>query len=287
MENISQLVDELLKNASFTVHTCGISTPPHSEKYTVISPFGRIMLGCKGLLTIKQMNKTYYLKSSTAVLVPPNTKVTFIHSPNTKFYWLYYNIYYNNTVDISEIIAPARLNLRANNKMSNTFKNLIIAFKQSTLESRFRIIASLACLIEPFMQTKNILDYPVKSKEIARLLPVIQYINTHINKPLTLCQLANIVHLSPVYFSELFSKTLNISPIQYLIKRRITRAKEYLLFTNESISQIAQQIGFKDSFYFSRLFKRKIGMSPLQYRQLYQHDVKRKINYYSFNINNT
>ena len=80
-------------------------------------------------------------------------------------------------------------------------------------------------------------------------------------------QLAEIANLNPTYFSNLFSKLIGISPLQYLNKRRIEKAQELLIGTHDTLYLIARQVGFSDEYYFSRIFKKTVGISPDKYRK--------------------
>ena len=59
-----------------------------------------------------------------------------------------------------------------------------------------------------------------------------------------------------------------MSPNQYHLDLRLTKAKELLISTNLTINQIAGQTGFDSLFYFSRVFKKKNNMSPKGFRNL-------------------
>jgi len=101
----------------------------------------------------------------------------------------------------------------------------------------------------------------------------VDYISEHYMKPLTLEDLAQQVHLSPAYFSYLFSREQGQTLTEFLTATRLGEAKE-LLKTNPvlSISDIAEQVGYEDANYFSRLFKKKTGITPGRYRK--RHQIK-------------
>ena len=96
---------------------------------------------------------------------------------------------------------------------------------------------------------------------------IIHYINQHYEKPIERETLAAFANLSPSYFSTVFKSRTGYSPIQYVNKVRIDRAKELLRSTSLPISEIASSVGFMDSFYFTRVFTRATGFSPSQYRK--------------------
>lgn len=64
-----------------------------------------------------------------------------------------------------------------------------------------------------------------------------------------------------------FAKYYEYTPIQYLNKIRIDKAKELLLSTDEKIVAISQMVGFENTNHFIRLFKEKTGVTPLTYRR--------------------
>lgn len=74
-------------------------------------------------------------------------------------------------------------------------------------------------------------------------------------------------NLNKYYLVHVFTRTYGISPINYLIGRRIGGAKRLLAESDYSISQIAQTVGFSSQSYFSQSFKRVTGQTPAQYRR--------------------
>lgn len=96
-----------------------------------------------------------------------------------------------------------------------------------------------------------------------------QYIDSHYQETITLDTLASISHLNKFYLTHIFSKAYGISPINYLLERRILHSKELLKNSDFSITQIAHVTGFSSSNYFSQSFKKYTGMTPKGYRQKY------------------
>jgi AraC family transcriptional regulator len=99
-----------------------------------------------------------------------------------------------------------------------------------------------------------------------RLQQAIDYIHAHLDRDLTLAELANVVNISPTYFARLFKRATGISPHQYVIQQRVERAKEMLLKTDLAIADIALQVGFSTQSHLTRHFKHIIGVTPKQVR---------------------
>jgi AraC family transcriptional regulator len=99
-----------------------------------------------------------------------------------------------------------------------------------------------------------------------QLQQAIDYIHTHLDRDLSLVELANIVNISPTYFASLFKQAMKISPHQYVIQQRVKQAKVMLSKTNLAIADIALQVGFSSQSHLTQQFKRITGMTPKQVR---------------------
>ena len=93
------------------------------------------------------------------------------------------------------------------------------------------------------------------------------YMSRHYSKNITLDSLSELSGLNKYYLTRIFSKSYGISPINYLLERRILQAEELLKTTDMTISQISDSVGFSTANYFSQSFKRCTGMTPISYRE--------------------
>ena len=105
---------------------------------------------------------------------------------------------------------------------------------------------------------------PVASHQCAA---VRHYIDTHYKEPLTLDLLAEQAHVNKYYLAHTFKDEFGMSPINYMISRRIEESKYLLRETDMSMSQIAQILGFSSASYFSQSFRRSEDTSPIAYRK--------------------
>lgn len=93
-----------------------------------------------------------------------------------------------------------------------------------------------------------------------------EVINLHLFSNLNLEELAKLCDMSLSSFKREFRKEFNNSPNNYINTKKVEKAKELLSITDMTISEIAYQVGFNDSFYFTRVFKKKTNSSPSNYR---------------------
>jgi AraC family transcriptional regulator len=100
-----------------------------------------------------------------------------------------------------------------------------------------------------------------------KLRAAIEYIEEHLDSELALDDLAAVVHLSPYHFARLFKISTGLPPHQYVIARRVERAKQLLRGGDDlSLAQIAARAGFWDQGHFTRHFKRLVGVTPKHFR---------------------
>lgn len=94
-------------------------------------------------------------------------------------------------------------------------------------------------------------------------------IKKNYNTPIKINDLAHDFNISRNYLYTLFKKTYGVSPQEYLLMRRIEKAKQLLSnnTTDLSVKQISIAVGFENPLYFSRVFRARTGFSPTQYRK--------------------
>lgn len=102
------------------------------------------------------------------------------------------------------------------------------------------------------------------SKECA---VVKRYIDANFKESITLDQLAEMAHVNKYYLVHSFTKEYEISPINYLIERRVQESCYLLCDTDHSLSQISHMMGFSSPSYFSQSFRKTMNISPLEYRK--------------------
>lgn len=112
--------------------------------------------------------------------------------------------------------------------------------------------------------------YHIEVKNDQTRLPIkeaCQYINDHLNEPLSLRDVSQSVHLNSSYFSFLFKEQMNVTFSEYVTRKRLQAAKKLLMCTDLQIADISAAVGYKTDKYFIKLFKEHEGMTPSKYRK--------------------
>lgn len=94
-----------------------------------------------------------------------------------------------------------------------------------------------------------------------------RYIDANYKESLSLDDLSRVVHINKYYLAHAFKDEYGVSPINYMISRRIEESRYLLRETDMSLSQIARVLGFSSASYFSQSFRRSDGISPIEYRK--------------------
>ena len=99
------------------------------------------------------------------------------------------------------------------------------------------------------------------------LLRARDLVDSRYDEPLDLDALARTAHVSPRHFSRSFRQTFGETPHQYLLSRRIERARYLLRTTDMQVADVCLAVGFKGVGSFTTTFRRHVGLSPTEYRR--------------------
>lgn len=94
----------------------------------------------------------------------------------------------------------------------------------------------------------------------------IEFIQNNYSNYIKVSDISNYLCLNRTYLTSLFQKYLGMSPQQFLIQFRITKAAQLLVETNLSVADISRSCGYNDSLAFSKSFKKIKSLSPTDFR---------------------
>jgi len=182
---------------------------------------------------------------------------------------------------LGRVVQPQKLDFKFFEKLyfseplvKGIFWNLTLRRDaEGNTENPHRIEAMIDELLREYPQALEILNkIPVNkvSTKIVlyqRLQNAKTFIDESFDTKLSLQKLAGEACLSEHHFLRHFKTAFGITPHQYITKKRLEKARELLLETSVSISEISEQIGMDNLSSFSRLFKKHHGLSPEKYRK--------------------
>lgn len=131
------------------------------------------------------------------------------------------------------------------------------------------VLGGLFSLFGTIFEQKQYTSDGLSAKSVYKtelLRPVLEFIETHYESPITLDTLSRIAGMSPKYFCRFFHSFIHRTPIDYLNYYRIERACFLFGTTELSVTEVAYRCGFSDSNYFARIFRKYKQMTPKQYQ---------------------
>jgi AraC-like DNA-binding protein len=109
---------------------------------------------------------------------------------------------------------------------------------------------------------------PSSTTEPPWMKKILLYIDEHLEQDVSLAAISLKASISPAHFSRVFKQLTGMNLTEYITTKRIIRAKELLLETDNNIGMIAESCGFKSLPHFHRMFKRITSMTPASYKKV-------------------
>jgi AraC-like DNA-binding protein len=256
------------------------------EKHSLLSshfhPFPVIMfvIELKGECTYRIDGKTYNTQKGDLILCNPGTyheKYLSAGSSITEFHLAFDSF---TLIGLSPDMliegsshAVIRLALQ-HYKYFETFKDLLEEqlIQKPGYETILKAMA-IRLIIQALRDLNNSRSYlPVPSQIYVRVNKnelinhLKDFLYQNYNKDLYIEKIAKNMYVTPTYLCKIFKEVTGETPMGFLIKLRLNKAKELLEMGSYSIKEISKNIGYNDYYHFSKLFKKYYGVSPSKYK---------------------
>lgn len=233
----------------------------------------RIIIGTGKLITEREMKDRRALNEKELLDIFKNSFINALHSfQGIQVYQIIDQIYSR----IGEEDGKAETYYRLSEMLLMTCINSY-NIQQKDIQKTFlekmmfcRSKSDVNKLLKKFI--KNYMNQAENEKKQLSYLPVrkaMEYVENNYMEKIGLEEIAKYVGLNASYFSALFKKETGKNFLSYLTEIRINHAKELLRITNDTMSSIAEKVGYADARYFSQCFEKMVGMKPSLFRKLY------------------
>lgn len=138
------------------------------------------------------------------------------------------------------------------------------------LERQSRLFAAAAILVRHFSQPLAMEETKLQRSDMSRLEPLLEYIQLHHGEELPLDEAVDFMGLNKEYFCRLFKKNMGVSYLQYVYQVRTTALCRELEATEDSIGELAQRHGFRDSKMLNQYFREIYGCTPSEKRKFFR-----------------
>lgn len=161
---------------------------------------------------------------------------------------------------------------RQGKKIAELFSNAFDACKEEADGYEFLVRNFLSQIFLILKRDSGNARNRRSSQQELRMKQMLSWLDEHYMEEITAARLAEAAGICVRECQRSFANILHMSPMQYLNRRRITVAAEFLISTDMSVSEIGLCCGFDNPSYFAKQFKRITGMTPKTYRK--NHPIK-------------
>ena len=142
------------------------------------------------------------------------------------------------------------------------FKTVVENYSKNSMSAHFKLQGAMNLILSDFVS-----DVKAAVPELVKFDEVLRYIDNNYRRNISVAELAAIMNISSMYFSNYFKRVFHISPKQYILNKRLMESQRLLLESRMSIKEIAFEVGFDNENYFSEFFSSKVGISALKFRK--------------------
>lgn len=230
----------------------------------------------RGELYIADEEEKHVLREGDFLLMPPRTKQFGYRNSDCSFYWLHFAAEESAAepavlLDEYEpqpgrIIIPAKGRLNSSDKIIVMMKQLQDSAK-SYQDPTLNNYMTTSILCELYNQAFAAKHAPSKKlKQLQLYNDIVDYIKWNRFEPLKVTQIADHFGYNDKYLTHLFRSISGMPLKQFIVQQKIEAAQFLLTDTNQTINEIALQLGYHDSQHFMKSFKRQTNLTPTEYR---------------------
>lgn len=235
-----------------------------------------ILMYCsEGKGSVEFQTHIYQVRAGDVFILPPKQAHSYQADTDTPWtlYWCHFqgresDVFFQH---IYQHLDGALLSRIADIDFLYWFRELMqVARETLCLENLIHgshLLSQLLTRIE-WHHRKQCLQQQPEKHDLRLSIPTVQeFMRAHLNKPLSLQQLANFCACSKFHFSRQYHAVTGKSPLKHFNEMKMEHACFLLEQTSYSVSEIAEQLGYDDALYFSRVFRKVCGLAPSVYRK--------------------
>jgi AraC-like DNA-binding protein len=287
------LTSRQLQSLTITLLNTELARCDKSWNYSgVNSPFSRLYLVLEGSGEVVHSGRKFVLEPETVLLVPAFTDSSY----RCDDYLLQYYVHFTHSNPAGGLFDQEGIEYlqKAHKTDYYFFKRLLdlnpgkelIERDPARYHKNFQIKQSfeMADRMDPasYLESVGIIQQliarfigPQISRDRKQLMSrynlssILDFINSNLEKKITVEHLAAKMFVSKDHFSRIFLEMMGLRPLEYITRKRIERSQMLLLSTNDGLEQIALKCGFSSTSHLSRHFKKHLSISPGGYRKLH------------------
>lgn len=279
--------EEIGKSTSFHLKNIAYSRFEQDSEYNnVISPFSRLYFISEGNGYLIFDGSKIKLEPNHMYLIPSYVPCSYFFGSNLAHIYIHFSVempsglnMYNLFRVLSKIEADADdpalfqkcLKLNPGYALPHhdpkVYQSKPWINKEISYDSLAHYLETSAIISQLFSRfIKEELSVNISKIANHHFRSILKHIQRNIAQEISICELAEMFCTSKDHFSRVFKSITGLSPNEYIIRKRLEKAKLLLLTTNYSLSEIIQLTGFKTTAYFCRVFKKYSSYTPMEFR---------------------
>jgi AraC-like DNA-binding protein len=213
------------------------------------------------IINSKELHRTYINSSSSYERIFLHCKPEYAYYLNTDEYDLFYcfekrKLGYFNRIEKSDVLKYG---------INKYIKDIEYYFNENSEESEVLIftifVQLLVKLNKIYLSKNNLITNSLEDDSSKKIQEILNYINENLSKKITLNILQEEFYINKYYLCHLFKKSTGFTIQEYIIYKRLMKAKELLLLKTP-VLEVSSLVGFGDYSNFYRVFKKVFGDSP-------------------------
>ncbi len=218
-----------------------------------------------GKCCINIEGKEYMVEKGMWFFIPAGTPHSYhgFSDVNFKKYWIHFEIYPNS--DIFRVLGLKDF-VYSDKQTDRLFAEYVSKNQSRKLTDKIEIKAILLKLIAKYIELSGADVEPAYKVRDEMLSELLEFINENLSQDLSNGILSGMCHIHPTHFIRYFKQKTGQTPQDYILCRRIEKAKYMLETTGYSVEEIADRVGLCDGPHLSKVFKKFYALSPIKYR---------------------
>lgn len=191
-----------------------------------------------------------------------------INNSNEAFckHWMHFDIYPNNDL-FNRLALPYVIKSADSSIVKELFKKYQNIKKSKTIADKLLIKSIVIQLLSEYIRLSSTEQILITEITDSKLNEILRYMNSNLNKQISINDLAELFQMQPSHFIRFFKKQTGYTPAKYILEQKLHHARVYLEKTDMYVYEIMEKIGETNPATFSKQFKAKYSYSPNEYRK--------------------
>ena len=235
------------------------------------APMAKFYFFTEGECEITVAGVTYKAKAGDWFFIPARVEHSYHNFSGTPFkkYWMHFDLYPRK--DIVKLLGIDYVIRDYDRERATALFRRFSELSGSRDFADGLSVKSIALeLLSLYIRASSGSKREMSEEAASEFSAVLSYIENNLSVKISNITLADIAHMHPTHFIRCFKKETGQTPAEYVLARKMERAKYLLESTELQISEISDGLSFFDTMHFSKAFKKRYSVSPTAYRKIHR-----------------